>query len=78
MIDCTISSPQKTIIYQKAESVTLPAFFGQIQVLPGHVESFIFLKQGEVVFKQKNKQDAVVQISEGQCYIKDDSMSIVL
>ena len=78
MINCTVTSPQKTIIYKKAESVSLPAFFGEMQILPGHVESFIVLKQGNIVFKQTNKQDAIVQISEGQCYVKDDNMLIVL
>ena len=78
MINCTITSPQKTVIYKKAESVTLPALSGEMQVLPGHIESFIILKQGNIIFKQNNKKDTTVQIQKGQCYVKRDEMLIVL
>ena len=48
MINCTITSPTKTTIYENVRSIILPAFYGKMQILPGHVESFILLRKGDI------------------------------
>jgi len=50
-----------------------------MQVLPGHAETFVLLKKGTIVIE---KEDAggkeQLEIKEGQCYIKDNHLLIIL
>jgi len=79
MITCVITSPAETTVYEKALSVSLPAFFGRMQVLPGHAEAFVLLKKGEVVVRQANGPESkIIQIAGGECHIKGDRMAIIL
>lgn len=85
MITCSITSPDKTTVYEKVVSVTLPAFLGQMQILPGHTEAFVLLKEGEVVVRQMDKskekegdKDNVTHVAGGECYVKDDKVTIIL
>ena len=78
MISCTITSPKKTTVYKDVRSVTLPAFYGQMQILPGHAESFILLKEGSISLQQSGKEDEVIQNINGECYVKDDVVTVIL
>ncbi len=73
------------MVYEKVASVILPAFLGQMQILPGHTEAFVLLKEGDVIVRQfdKNKEkeggkDNVVHITGGECYVKDNKVTIIL
>ncbi len=78
MISCTITSPKETTVYKNVHSVTLPAFYGQMQILPGHAESFILLKEGSISLQQSGKEDEVIQNINGECYVKDDVVTVIL
>ncbi len=79
MISCTITSYQQTTVYNNVKSVTLPTPSGEMQVLSGHAESFILLRQGDILLKQATgKQNKTVHVVQGECYIKKDSILIVL
>jgi len=79
MITCIITSPAETMVYENALSISLPAFLGRMQALPGHAESFISLKKGDIVIKRSNATESkIIQISGGECHIKDDRMAIIL
>ncbi len=85
MITCLITSPDKTTVYEKVASVTLPASWGQMQILPGHSEAFVLLTEGNVVIRQidKNKEgeadkDNVTRVKGGECYVKDNKVTIIL
>lgn len=78
MMTCTITSHQKTTVYQDVQSVVLPAFSGQMQVLPGHAESFILLRSGSLVLRQAARQDEIIQIVSGECHVKDNALVVVL
>jgi len=78
MINCTIISPQKTIIYKNMQSITLPALSGQMQILPGHAESFILLQKGNISLRQSNKKNKIIQNINGECYIKNDVVTVIL
>lgn len=75
---CTITSPQKTTSYKNIESITLPSFFGQMQILDNHAESFILLQKGDIYLQQSNKQNKIIQIISGECHIKNNIVTIVL
>lgn len=78
MINCIITSPKKTTVYKNARSITLPAFSGQMQILPGYAESFILLQKGNISLRKLNRQNKIIQIMNGECYIKDDIAMVIL
>ncbi len=85
MITCSITSPDKTTLYEKVVSVTLPAFLGQMQILPEHAEAFVLLKEGDVIVRQLDKskekeggKENVTHVTGGECYVKDDKVTIIL
>ena len=78
MINCTITSTKETKVYQNVQSIILPAYSGQLQLLPGHTEAFILLQTGKIILKRVHKQDELVQITKGECYAKNDLVSIIL
>ena len=78
MIDCTITSSAKTVVYKNVQSITLPAHSGQMQILPGHAESFVILQKGNISLRQLNKESEIIQNMRGECHIKDDVVTIIL
>ena len=78
MIDCIIASSNKTTVYKDLQSVILPGFFGQIEILPTHTELFTLIKDGEIVIQRLQKKLETVKVSDGECYIKDDIVNIIL
>lgn len=78
MINCVITSPKETRVYKNLLSVSLPAFFGQIQILSSHAESFITLKEGDIIAQKSQKKQDDIHISGGECHIKDDVVNIIL
>lgn len=75
-MQCFIISAKNKQPFEKVQSITLPAFSGELQILPGHAESFIVLRQGKIILK--NKKINAINIEEGICYIKDDIATIIL
>jgi len=78
MLNCTITSPQKTFNYPKIQSVTLPSSSGQIQILSNHAESFFVLNQGKIQLHKINQQKETIQITGGECYINANNIIIIL
>jgi len=78
MLDCRLISLKRTVVYKDVRSIILPAFSGQIEILPGHVESFLLLKEGDIVIKKSNEKIDRVSISDGECYVNNDFVDIVL
>ncbi len=78
MINCKITSPKETTIYKNVQNITLPAFSGQMQILSGHAESFILLQKGNIVLQQTDNEKETIQNMGGECYIKDNTVTIIL
>lgn len=78
MLHCTITSPKETKHYTNVQSVILPAFSGQAQILPGHAESFLLLEQGNIVLRYSNRQIKTVHIPAGECYATNEAVVVVL
>jgi F0F1-type ATP synthase epsilon subunit len=73
---CKIISPSQSQEFQGVTSVTLPAFLGQMEILPGHSEAFVELQEGIVLLK--NSKEKSLPVSGGICHIKDDRVLILL
>lgn len=77
-MNCVIVSSKKIMKHSELQGITLPAYFGEMEVLPGHAESFISLEEGEVIFKKTDGQSENVKIKEGECHIKNNNIIIIL
>lgn len=73
-----IISPQDKKSFAELKSIILPAFAGELQVLPGHAESFIMLKQGEIILQGQGKIIHRLPIKTGVGHIQDDLVKIIL
>ncbi len=78
MINCSISSTEKTLFYENVRSITLPAFSGEMQILPDYAESFVLLNSGNIIVEKQNKQTETLKIESGECHIKNNEIKIVL
>jgi len=77
-MNCKIVSPKKTLFSGPVESITLPSQNGEVQILPGHAESFFLLRKGEIVLKTKERKKTI-SVSEGIFYVaSNEAVSIVL
>jgi len=72
---CRIIFQHKKEEFPKVTSVVLPAFAGEMEVLPGHAEAFIKLRAGTVVLR--NRTENSIDISSGVCYINNDEVLII-
>lgn len=75
-MQCIIVSSKNKQKFKKVQSITLPAFSGELQVLPDHAESFIALRQGKIILKSDKVN--TIPIENGICDIKDNIVTIIL
>ena len=78
MITCIVSSPQNTDTYNDLKSIFLPSYSGQTQILPGHAEGFFKLTEGDMLLEHTNDSKKTINIKEAECYINEDTVTIIL
>jgi len=78
MLSCIITSHSGTETYNKIKSVTLPAYSGQMQILPNHAEIFTSLEKGEIVIENLKSGNKTVPIKNGEAHIKNDTVNVIL
>lgn len=79
MFKLTIVTPEKRLLVnQEVEEVTVPAFKGELNILPGHAPLITTLETGVMKWKLKGieKQDQAV-ISWGYCQVSPEGVSIL-
>jgi F0F1-type ATP synthase epsilon subunit len=75
---CKIFSLREIKTFHGVTSITLPASRGQMQVLPGHAESFIELQGGNVFLKSGKEQKQTLPVPGGICFISNNEIVITL
>jgi F0F1-type ATP synthase epsilon subunit len=78
MFNCQITSPEKSKLYKSLKSATLPGYFGQVQVLSQHAESFILLSKGDIILTRADDKREVLAIEQGCGYFSNDTLVIIL
>lgn len=79
MFKLTIVTPEKRVLIgQEVEEVTVPAFKGELNILPGHAPLITTLETGVMRWKLKGKerQDLAV-ISWGYCQVSPEGVNIL-
>lgn len=72
-MNCEIISPEKKERFRDVLSISLPSEHGQIEILPGHVESFVVFNEGEI--KVGNTK---LKVTGGICHVINDDVRIVM
>jgi len=77
MLSAKIISLEKTEVYSNLQAITLPAYFGQTQILSGHAESFFILQPGNIVLRQKNGKEKAINIQQSFAHIQGDNLIVL-
>jgi len=72
---CSIISSKDKREFDNIKSITLPAFFGEMQILPDHAESFVVLQKGQIILDSSKNNS--LPIEGGVCHIKDNAIIII-
>ncbi len=64
-INFEIVTPERTILKDKVESITIPTQKGQITVLSGHIPLIAILAPGEIIVKNEGKDKVYMAVSGG-------------
>lgn len=79
MFKLTIVTPEKRILIgQEVEEVTVPAFKGELNILPGHAPLITTLETGVMKWKLKGKErQEIAVISWGYCQVSPEGVNIL-
>lgn len=76
-INFELVTPEKLVLKQLADSITLPTAEGEITILPGHVPLVAFLRTGVAVVKH-NKEEEYIAVSGGFVEVNVNSRVLIL
>lgn len=71
-----IITPDRTVLEEMVDQVSLPTMEGEITILPGHIALVSALKSGDIVAK-KNGDDIPMAVSGGFIEIHDDEVAVL-
>lgn len=79
MFKLTIVTPEKRLVLnQEIEEVTLPAFKGELNVLPGHAPMITTLETGVLKWKLKGQEaQKTAAISWGYCQVSAEGVNVL-
>lgn len=77
MFKFKIITPERIMLDETVDSVTLPTELGEITVLPNHIPLIANLVAGEVKYKQEGKENFFA-VSGGVIEVKKNNQVIVL
>lgn len=79
MFKLSLVTPEKKItLDQEIDEVTVPAFAGELNILPGHAPLMTTLEAGTLRFKTKGSSEATkFAISWGYCQVSPDGVTVL-
>lgn len=77
MIEFSITTPERTLLTETVDAVTLPTQMGEITILPKHIPLVANLVPGEVRYRTGN-QTKFFAVSGGFIEVRKDGKVIVL
>lgn len=74
----TLVTPEKRVLLgQEVTEVTLPAFKGELNILPGHEPLVTTLVPGIIHYKTKDGANVAASISWGYCNISPEGVNVL-
>jgi len=78
MFKLYFATPDKKVASDvELEEITLPAFAGELNILPGHAPLMTTLEAGILKYRLKNGETAKLAISWGYCQISADGVTVL-
>jgi F-type H+-transporting ATPase subunit epsilon len=78
MFKLTLVTPEKRLVLdQEIDEVTVPAFRGELNILPGHAPLITTLETGVLRYKLKGQESQMVSISWGYCQVSPTGVNIL-
>ncbi len=78
MFKLFFATPDKKVVTDAdLEEITLPAFAGELHILPGHAPLMTTLDAGILRFKLKTGESQKMAISWGYCQISSDGVTVL-
>lgn len=71
-----IITPERVVLSDEVDSVTIPAAQGEITVLPSHIALFTRVKPGEMHYL-KGKEARFMAVNEGFLEVLNDNVNII-
>ncbi|MDO8524102.1 MAG: ATP synthase F1 subunit epsilon [bacterium] len=75
-INFKIITPERVVLQQEVEQITVPTAMGEITILPGHIPLVAVLKAGEIILKSENKETSMA-VSGGLIEVKKNETVIL-
>lgn len=74
----TLVAPEKRLLVgQEVTEVTVPAFKGELNILPGHEPMVTTLVPGVIRYKVKDGKEQAASINWGYCNISPDGINVL-
>jgi F-type H+-transporting ATPase subunit epsilon len=78
MFTLTLVTPEKRLVLdQEIDEVTVPAFRGELNILPGHAPLITTLETGILRYKLKGHAEEKLAISWGYCQVNPKGVNIL-
>lgn len=78
MFKLYFATPDKKVVSDiELEEITLPAYSGELNILPGHAPLMTSLEAGILKYKLKTGQTEKLAISWGYCQISSDGVTVL-
>lgn len=76
-LDLHIVTPEKEILTDSVDTVSLPTLLGEIGILPGHLPLLSLLEPGALKFS-KAGQETILAIDKGFVQVDQDTVSVLV
>lgn len=78
MFKLNLVTPDRSLVIDKeAEEVSVPAYSGLLNVLPGHAPLMTTLEPGILRYRLKGQESQSVVISWGYCHISPEGVNVL-
>jgi len=78
MFKLFFATPGKKVVADaELEEITLPAFSGELHILPGHAPLMTTLEAGQLKYRLQNGETDQLAISWGYCQISSDGVTVL-
>lgn len=78
MFKLNFATPDKKIVAdEELEEITLPAFAGELNILPGHAPLLTTLEAGILRYRLKNGETAKYAIGQGYCQVSTEGVNVL-
>lgn len=71
-----IITPQRVVLSEEVDSVTIPAMEGEVTILPEHIPLFTRVIPGEIMYKE-GKSEHFMAVQEGFLEVASDKVNII-